>query len=277
MDGASLVHPDQKVVIPLAPEPILKGDGATKNDCERNASKRLLQDLRREHPHLKVLIVEDALASNYPHLSLLDSLAMDYIVGIKPGDHRFLFDWINDLPGQQYTITDDKETRHDFHFYEDVPLNDASHEYRVNVLSYTETDKKGRQKRFSWVTRLPLSMDNVYEVMRAGRSRWRIENETFNTLKNQGYHFEHNYGHGDENLCSVMSMLMMLAFLIDQGQQLCCKSYQKARNHVGTFAGLFEFVRVLIKQFVWKSFYQLWNYIGNPEERGPPEPPIIKI
>ena len=168
MDGASLVHPDQKVVIPLAPEPILKGDGATKNDCERNASKRLLQDLRREHPHLKILIVEDALASNYPHLSLLDSLAMDYIVGIKPGDHRFLFDWINDLPGQQYTITD----------------------------------------------------------------------------KNQGYHFEHNYGHGDENLCSVMSMLMMLAFLIDQGQQLCCKSYQKARNHVGTFAGLFEFVRV---------------------------------
>ena len=140
MFGASLVHPDQKVVIPLAPEPILKGDGATKNDCERNASKRLLQDLRREHPHLKILIVEDALASNYPHLSLLDSLAMDYIVGVKPGDHRFLFDWINDLPGQQYTITDDKETRHDFHFYEDVPLNDANHEYRVNVLSYTEID-----------------------------------------------------------------------------------------------------------------------------------------
>ena len=55
------------------------------------------------------------------------------------------------------------------------------------------------------------------------------------------------------------------------------KALNKARNHLGTFAGLFEFVRVLIKQFVWKSFYQLWNYIGNPEERGPPEPPITKI
>ena len=51
----------------MAPEPIIKGDGMTKNDCERNASKRLLKDLRREHPHLKILIVEDALASNYPH------------------------------------------------------------------------------------------------------------------------------------------------------------------------------------------------------------------
>ena len=275
MVGASLVHPDQKVVVPLAPEPILKGDGATKNDCERNASKRLLKDLRREHPHLKVVVVEDALASNYPHLSLLDSLSMDYIIGVKPGDHGYLFDWIKDLSGQQYTLTDDKETRHDFDFYHDVPLNDAHYDYRVNVLTYTETDKKGRQKHFSWVTRLPLTVDNVYEVMRAGRSRWRIENETFNTLKNQGYHFEHNYGHGYENLCSVMTMLMLLSFLIDQVQQLCCQSYQQARSHVGTFAGLFEFARSLIKLFAWESFDQLWTYIGHPEERGPPESPLV--
>ena len=107
--------------------------------------------------------------------------------------------------------------------------------------------------------------------MRAGRSRWRIENETFNTLKNQGYNFEHNYGHGYENLCSVMTMLMMLAFLIDQVQQLCCKSYQQARQHVGRFAGLFEFARSLIALFVWESFQQLWFYIGNPEKRGPPD------
>ena len=36
---AVLVHPEHKVVIPFASEPIVKGDGATKNDCERNASK----------------------------------------------------------------------------------------------------------------------------------------------------------------------------------------------------------------------------------------------
>ena len=63
---AAIVHPNERVVIPLAPEPIVKGDGATKNDCERNAAKRFLNDFRREHPHLKVIIVEDALAANYP-------------------------------------------------------------------------------------------------------------------------------------------------------------------------------------------------------------------
>ena len=180
------MHPDKKVVIPLAPEPIIKGDGTTKNDCERNASKRLLNDVRREHPHLKVLVVEGGLASNHPHLSLLDSLNMNYIIAVKPGDHRYLFDWIKDLPGQVYTQTDEKDTQHDFTCYNDVPLNDAHHDYRVSVIKYTETKKNGKQQHFSWPTKIPVTSDTVYELMRAARARWKIENETFNTLKNQG-------------------------------------------------------------------------------------------
>jgi len=232
MLGAVLVNPDRKEVIPLAPEPIVKGDGATKNDCERNASKRLLSDLRREHPHLKVLIVEDGLASNQPHLSLLDSLNMQYVIGVKPGDHKHLFDWIKELSGEKHTQETDDGSTHSFQYYTDVPLNDANHDYRVNVLEYTETKKTGKTQKFSWVTKLKISPENVYKIMRAGRSRWKIENETFNTLKNQGYNFEHNYGHGYKNLCSVMTMLMMLSFLIDQVQQLCCKVYQHVRKRL---------------------------------------------
>ena len=66
MLGAAIIHPEHEEVLPLAPEPILREDGADKNDCERNAAKRLVNDLRREHPHLKAIIVEDALASNGP-------------------------------------------------------------------------------------------------------------------------------------------------------------------------------------------------------------------
>ncbi len=81
MLGAAIVHPDEQVVIPIALEPIVKGDGKNKNDCERNASKRLLKDFRRKHPHLKTIILEDTLASNYPHFSLLDELKLQYIIG----------------------------------------------------------------------------------------------------------------------------------------------------------------------------------------------------
>ena len=41
--------------------------------------------------------------------------------------------------------------------------------------------------------------------MRAGRSRWKVENETFNTLKNLGYNLEHNYGHGKQHLATVLN------------------------------------------------------------------------
>lgn len=270
MLGAVVVHPEHREVFPLAPEPIVKGDGASKNDCERNASKRLLTDLRREHPHLKLLIVEDALAANYPHLSLLDTLKMNYIIGVKSGDHVYLFDWIKDLKPTIYHQTDDNGTQHQFNCYTNVPLNDANHHYRVNVLEYWETKKNGKQQYFSWVTKLPLTEKNVYQMMRAGRSRWRIENETFNTLKNQGYHFEHNYGHGYKNLCSVMTMLMMLSFFIDQVQQLCCNVYQKARKHVGTLKNLFEKIRHRIDIAVWDDWHCLYTFIGEPAARPPP-------
>jgi hypothetical protein len=62
--------------------------------------------------------------------------------------------------------------------------------------------------------------------MRGGRARWKIANETCNTLKNQGDNFEHNYGHGEDNLAVVFAMRMMLAFLVDQTQQLGCALFQ---------------------------------------------------
>src|SRR5208337_168069 len=79
--GATLVHPDLKVVIPLAPEPIIQQDGQTKNDCERNATRRWLKRFRQEHPHLPVIVVEDALSANAPHLRDLREACAHYIIG----------------------------------------------------------------------------------------------------------------------------------------------------------------------------------------------------
>lgn len=91
MLGAVLVHPDQKPVIPLAPEPIIMQDGDNKNDCERNASQRLLHKIRAEHPNLKLIVVEDGLASNAPHIRVLKSLDMHFLLGAKPDDHEHHF------------------------------------------------------------------------------------------------------------------------------------------------------------------------------------------
>ena len=67
--GGAIVHPDFAEVIPFAPEAIIKQDRETKNDCERNAAKRLLEKLRQDHPHLRLIIIEDGLSSNAPHIA----------------------------------------------------------------------------------------------------------------------------------------------------------------------------------------------------------------
>ncbi|MCD4793061.1 MAG: hypothetical protein K8R54_07515 [Bacteroidales bacterium] len=89
--GAAIVHPDLKQVIPLAPEPILEQDGSTKQDCERNASKRWLKDFKKDHPKLKAIIIEDALSSNAPHIKTIRELKFEFILGVKNKDHKFLF------------------------------------------------------------------------------------------------------------------------------------------------------------------------------------------
>jgi len=87
-------------------------------------------------------------------------------------------------------------------------------------------------------------------LMRAERARWKIENETFNTLKNQGYHFEHNFGHGYRHLSTVLAHLMMLAFLIDQIQQRCCSLFQQAQAKAGRKSYFWEKVRGLFMHYL---------------------------
>ena len=94
-----------------------------------------------------------------------------------------------------------------------------------------------------------------------GKFLWSTHHETFNTLKNQGYEFEHNYGHGKKNLSTIMAMLMLLAFLVDQVQLLCCQQYKKAKSAVGTFRSLWENMRAISRLIAVKSWEMLYQCI----------------
>jgi hypothetical protein len=145
---------------------------------------------------------------------------------------------------------------------------------KVNLLHYEEHNAKtGKTQYFSWVTDFPITTDNAYILMRGGRCRWKIENETFNTLKNQGYHFEHNFGLGKEHLSEVFVMLMMLAFLVDQTQQLCSPLFQAAWQRAGSKRALWDQQRNLFHCFELDSMAMLYTVIVNGFR--PPRPDII--
>jgi len=263
MLGAAIVHPDQRAVIPLMPEPIVQHDGTGKNDCERNAAKRFVAKLRQDHPHLKFIVTEDSLSSNAPHIETLQAHGLHYILGVKEGDHTFLFQQVQTAEHAGRATSYERHDRaaglvHRFRFVNDVSLNASNTDVRVNFIEYWESSDT-KVQHFSWVTDLRVSKRNVFHLMRGGRARWKIENETFNTLKNQGDHFEHNYGHGEQHLSVVFAMLMMLAFLVDQAQQLCCGLFRAVWTKLGSKRLLWERLRALFYAYALTSMRQLFE------------------
>ena len=248
--GASIVHPEIKQVIPLCPEAILNQDGNKKQDSERKSAKRWITKFRQDHPKLKAILIEDALASNAPHIRTLSERNIRYILGVKEKGNKALFEQvkINEQHGllkeyEFYTIIGDKvkkKVTHKFKYLNELSLNHANPEIKVNFLEYwqiteyvnPDDDKKGigtKTVHFSWITDLKITQENVVQIMRAGRSRWRIENENFKTLKEEtAYNFDHSYGHGKKNLCTIFAYLTVLSFLIDQTQEIACSLFKKA-------------------------------------------------
>ena len=129
-------------------------------------------------------------------------------------------------------------------------------------------------QHFSWVTDLRVSQRTVYKLMRGGRARWKIENETFNTLKNQGDNFEHNYGHGEQHLSVVFATMMMLAFLVDQVQQLCCALFQAVWAKLGSKRLLWERMRALFYDYRLESMRELLEALFYGLEKSHP---ILRI
>lgn len=262
MLGGAIVHPKRKEVIPLAPEPIIKQDGETKNDCERNAAKRFFEQLRRDHPHLPLIIIEDALSSNAPHIRELEKHDLHYILGVKEGDHAYLFECV-EVAHQAGRTTEIEISgaglKHQFRFINQVALNKSNPDLLVNFVEYWEVKKDGKKRHFCWITDFTVTSNNVFKIMRGGRARWKIENETYNTLKNQGYHFEHNFGHGKKNLSVVFALLMMLAFLVDQAQLLACRLFQAVLKKEGSRRGLWEHVRALFHTLEFDSMESIYR------------------
>jgi len=189
---------------------------------------------------------------------------MSYIIVVKPYDHtpkmKIIEQRLAKGEGEEIETTETDGIIRTYRFINKVPLNASHPDLLVNYLEYTEI--KGNNKyHISWVTNINLYQDNVYFVMRAGRARWKIENETFNTLKNQGYHLEPNYGHGKQHMATVLAVLMFLHFLIDQVQEIACPLFKAARDRFHSRIQFWETLRGRFLSHFLPDWDKLWKSI----------------
>ena len=180
--GASIVHPEKRQMLPLAPEPIKNSDGSKKQDCEINAGKRFLTRIRQEHPKLQIVITADDLYSRQPFIEALNQNRMSYILIAKPSSHKVLFEQIMEQMDldqvQLLEFQDNKGAIHRYEWINDIRLNGNKSAPLVNFFEYSiirDGDKITYTN--SWVTDIRVSDVNVAKLVKAGRAKLKIENE----------------------------------------------------------------------------------------------------
>ena len=258
---AALMHPDKRQVFPLAPEEVKNTDGRDKQDCEIEAGKRLVRKIRKSHVKLKIIIVGDSLYSKQPFMEELAEEGMRYVLVVKEDDHKLLMEWVNEQRQlkevSRLEVKDKKGRLHRYEWINEVPLNGNKNTLWVNYFEYWLVDGGKVTYHNSWVTDLTVSEGDVAELVRIGRCRWKIENETFNTLKNQGYHLEHNFGHGEKHLSMNFFLLNLLAFFMHQIFELTDPLYQECRRAFGSRRNLWDHLRISIRLLIFPDWETL--------------------
>ena len=265
---ATLVHPEMKQVIPLAPEFIRNTDGTTVQDCETKAGKRLLDNIRRSHRQLPAIIVADSLYSNQPLIEELTAQRFSFILGAKPSDHKSLYQdiegWRSGKLLDQVQHTDQRGRTHHYEWVNQLALNGRADSLQVNFVEYRLIRGGKTTYHGAWVTDLPIDAHNVQQIVRAARSRWKIENEGFNTLKNHGYHLEHNFGHGKHNLSEAFFVLNLLAFFAHQIFELVDRLYQQARARFSSRRQFWNVIRGAFALLLFESWDQVLARMNSP-------------
>jgi hypothetical protein len=274
MVAAALVAPGHDRALPLEPEFITPQDGAEKQDCEARAAHRWLAKHGPRYAHLKPVYLGDDLSSRQATCEAVRAIGAHFLFTAKPSSHKTLYSWLDgaDVPAMQRKVKQGARfVTHRYRWLEDVPLRDGADAMTVNWLEIEIVDPAGRTTyRNSFVTDLPVHAANVAEIAACGRARWKIENESFNTLKTKGYNLEHNFGHGKQHLAAVLATLNLLAFAMHTLADLVDEAWALARKAVGARKRFFEDLRAITTYLVFPT----WAALVHTLRTGHPPPAI---
>ena len=277
--AAVLVAPGQEHVIALEPEYITPQDGHDKQDCEQQAIKRWLKRNSGRFAPWQVTVMTDDLHSHQPLCTLLAENKMHFIMTCKEESHQALYQEVELLTRVEEavrTMTTSRWTGRyreewTYRWVEQVPVKAGPKALAVNWCEVTIVREDSGQQIYhnAWITSHKLTAKTVPEVVAAGRAHWKVENENFNVLKNRGYNFEHNYGHGQQHLSAVLLTLLLLAFLFHTVLHLSCQVYKAVRHALGPRRTFFNDLRALTRYLYFSDWDELLAFMYRQLELPP--------
>jgi hypothetical protein len=264
--GASVVAPGHRQVLPLPPEFIAPQDGAEKQDCERNAAKRWLGLHGPAVAQLRPVYLGDDLFACQPIVAVIQHAGGNFILTCKPSSHQTITEYLQGATLEEYRHAEcrrGKRATTIYRWLSGVPLRATADATLVNWFSIEIRNAAGKRTYFnSFVTDLPVTVDTVAELAACGRARWKIENETFNVLKTNGYNLEHNFGHGKQILASIFLTLNLLAFAFHTAAHLVVLAWRQAVAACGATYRFFENLRTITAYVVFQHWPHLLQSIA---------------
>ena len=279
--AAVMIGPGHPYAVPLRPEFILPQDGDKKQDCETKAAYRWFANNAAHYADLSPLYLGDDLYAKQPMCETVIAAGAQFIFRVKTGDHKTLFSYIDgiDWPSKTHIVKTPGRNQPNKQYtyrwtYCEVPLTankDALEVYYVD-LHIRDVGAKDKVRSFRYITSVVPNENNVEQIVACGRTRWKIENEAFNLLKNQGYHVEHNFGHGDEGLSNTLLSLNLIAFAFHGACDQVCALWKKARQECFRRTRFFATLDLLTEYMYFENWRELLIMIAYPEQR-----PIAKM
>jgi len=271
--GATLVAPGHHQVLPLPPEFIAPQDGAEKQDCERSAAKRWLARHGRSVAHLRPIFLGDDLFACQPIAAAIQQAGGNFILTCKPSSHQTITEYLHGATPEEHRQTVRKGRTVSTTIYRwlsGVPLRATADAIPVNWFSIETRNAAGKRTYYnSFVTDLAVTADTVAALAACGRARWKIENETFNVLKTNGYNLEHNFGHGKQTLASIFLTLNLLAFACHTAAWLAVLAWRAAVAACGATYRFFENLRTITAYIVFQDWPHLLQAIAAADLRPP--------
>ena len=264
-----MVAPGQDKVLPLPPEFIVPQDGHAKQDCENAAAKRWLRTYAPAYRAIGITILGDDLYSHQPVCEVLIEEGIPFLLVCKPESHPTLYQALaqRQLGKDLHHVIGRQRTaqgliRHTYRYAAQLPLRATADTLSVNWCELTSTTAQGEQLYHNaFVTQEKIPQKTVAQIVTAGRTRWKVENENNNTLKTKGYHLEHNFGHGQQHLASLLATFNLLAFLLHTLLAFQDRKYRVLRHTLGRRQTFFDDLRALTRYLCFTSWDALLDFM----------------
>lgn len=274
-----IVAPGNPKVFPLEPEFVTPQDGHKKQDCENAAAKRWIESFGERCRNLGVTLLGDDLYCHQPLCEQVLDARLSFIFVCKPDSHKTLYEWVADLEKlkevQTVVVTRHRGKKREidtYRFVNQVPLRDGDDALIVNWCELTTTTPDGEViYHNAFATNYTIDKDNVVEIVAAGRTRWKVENENNNTLKNFGYNLTHNYGHGKEHLSSLFCAMIILSFLFHTILEIGDERYRLVRAALPRRDTFFNDIRALTRYIHFASWAALLSFMMHGLELDTPD------